>query len=123
MFASAEEPLALLVELTPKLAKKRFREEIYKAWNHECGYCGDTATSLDHIVPRFKSGSSNCHNLLPACRRCNSNKGSDDMEEWYSKQEFFCPERMKSIRSWRNRNVVSLFPDDLEYLKPGLTEA
>jgi hypothetical protein len=30
---------------------------------------------------------------------------------------------MKNIRAWRNRNVVSLFPDDLEYLKPGLTEA
>lgn len=122
MFASAEEPLALLVELTPKLAKKRFREEIYKAWDHKCGYCGDEATSLDHIVPRFKSGSSNCHNLLPACRKCNANKGSDDMEAWYTQQDYFCEQRLKKIRQWMNRNVVQLFPDDLECLKPGLTD-
>jgi hypothetical protein len=43
MFASEHEPLALLVELTPKLAKKRFRDDIYKAWNHKCGYCEDNS--------------------------------------------------------------------------------
>lgn len=123
MFASADEPLALLVELTPKLAKKRFREEIYRAWEGRCGYCGEEATSLDHIVPRFKSGSSNCHNLLPACRRCNANKGSEDMESWYMQQDFFCADRFKAIKKWMNQNIVSLFPDDLEWLKPGLTEA
>ena len=122
MFASADEPLALLVELSPRLAKKRFREEIYKAWDNCCGYCGEPATSLDHIIPRFKSGSSNCHNLLPACRRCNANKGSEDMEEWYMKQDYFCPERLKQIKHWRNRNIVSLFPDEIELLKPGLTD-
>jgi len=43
MFKTENEPLALLIELTPRLAKKRFRQSIYEAWNYECGYCGAPA--------------------------------------------------------------------------------
>jgi hypothetical protein len=109
MFSSAHDPLALLIELTPKLAKKRFREHIYEAWDHKCGYCEDLATSLDHVIPRFKSGSSNRNNLVPACRRCNTAKASTKMEEWYHQQEFFTQARMDRIKSWMNQEVVELF--------------
>ena len=111
MFCSQHEPLALLVELTPKLAKKRFRESIYQAWDHKCGYCEERATSLDHIVPRFKSGCSNRHNLLPACKRCNANKASNDMETWYKQQSFFEEARLDKIKSWMDVDypkVISL---------------
>jgi hypothetical protein len=100
MFCSQHEPLALLVEITPKLAKKRFRESIYQAWDHECAYCGEKATSLDHIIPRFKSGCSNRHNLVPACCRCNANKASSDMEAWYKQQTFFAQARLDMIKDW-----------------------
>jgi len=100
MFCDQHEPLALLVELTPKLAKKKFRESIYQAWNCKCGYCGEVATSLDHIVPRFKSGCSSRHNLLPACKRCNANKASNDMETWYKQQEFFAEDKLDRIKCW-----------------------
>ena len=112
MFCSQHEPLALLVELTPKLAKKRFRESIYEAWNYECAYCQDKATSLDHIVPRFKSGCSNRFNLLPACRRCNANKASTDMETWYKAQDYFTEEKLDRIKNWmqfNSFNVVELY--------------
>ena len=109
MFSSANDPLALLIELTPKLAKKRFREHIYEAWNHKCGYCEELATSLDHVIPRFKSGSSNRNNLVPACRRCNTAKASTKMEDWYQQQEFFTQARMDRIKSWMNQEVVELF--------------
>lgn len=114
MFSSAHEPLALLIELTPKLAKKRFREHIYEAWDHKCGYCEDLATSLDHVIPRFKSGSSNRNNLVPACRRCNTAKASTKMEEWYQQQEFFTQARMDRIKSWINQEVVELFVYSVE---------
>jgi hypothetical protein len=110
MFCNEHEPLALLVELTPKLAKKRFRDEIYKSWNHSCGYCGEPATSLDHIIPRFKSGSSNRHNLLPACRRCNTNKASEKMQEWYSKQSFFDCLKLEKIIAWMQQDTLELLP-------------
>lgn len=109
MFNSEHEPLALLVELAPKHAKKRFREEIYKAWNYQCAYCEDQATSLDHVVPRFRSGSSNRHNLIPCCKRCNASKASYPMEQWYQKQEFFTQVRMDRIKNWIEQDVISIF--------------
>jgi hypothetical protein len=114
MFSSAHDPLALLIELTPKLAKKRFRDHIYESWDHKCGYCGDAATSLDHIIPRFKSGSSNRNNLMPACRRCNASKASTKMEDWYQQQDFFTQARMDTIKSWMNQEVVELFVYSVE---------
>jgi hypothetical protein len=106
MFNCEQEPLALLIELTPKLAKKRYRNSIYEAWDHKCGYCGEAATSLDHIVPRFKSGSSNRYNLVPACRRCNANKASSKMEEWYRQQSFFTEARLSRIHAWMEEDFV-----------------
>lgn len=116
MFKTENEPLALLLELRPKHAKKRFRDEIYKAWNHECVYCGTAATSLDHIVPRFKSGSSNCYNLVPACRICNADKASSPMEEWYRAQPFFEEHRLSAIKNWMDDKIVSLLDNELELL-------
>ena len=109
MFNSEQDPLTLLIELTPKLAKKRYRQSIYEAWNHKCGYCGEEATSLDHIVPRFKSGSSNRNNLLPACRRCNASKASMDMKHWFSQQEFYTEEKMKKIEAWIEQELIDIF--------------
>ena len=109
MFCSAHEPLALLIELTPKLAKKRYRESIYKAWNDKCAYCGEEATSLDHIIPRFKSGSSNRNNLIPACRRCNTSKASSKMEDWYQAQTFFQKEKLEEIVAWMNQEFIDIF--------------
>jgi 5-methylcytosine-specific restriction endonuclease McrA len=109
MFSCEHEPLALLLELTPKLAKKRFRQAIYDSWDCRCGYCGDEATSLDHIIPRFKSGSSNRNNLMPACRRCNTSKASEQMETWYKKQSFYCESKLIRIKSWMAEDIVNVF--------------
>ena len=108
MFNCEQDPLALLIELTPKLAKRRFRQSIYEAWDSKCGYCEEPATSLDHIVPRFKSGSSNRNNLVPACRRCNANKASSIMEEWYREQEFFNKIRLQRIKCWMEQEIIDL---------------
>ena len=106
MFKTEHEPLALLVELTPRLAKRRFREEIYKAWDHCCAYCEAPATSLDHVIPKYRSGSSNRNNLIPACRRCNANKGSTPMEEWYLSQDFFTQQRLDTINEWTKGDKI-----------------
>jgi len=118
MFNCEQDPLALLIELTPKLAKKRYRQSIYDAWDCKCGYCGEDATSLDHVIPRFRSGSSNRNNLIPACRRCNTNKASTKMEDWYQQQEFFTQARMDKIKSWMDQEFIdfsSVSPNSLGY--------
>lgn len=109
VFNSEQEPLNLLIELTPKLAKKRYRQAIYDAWDNRCAYCNDCATSLDHIIPRFKSGSSKRNNLVPACRRCNASKASYKLEEWYCKQEFFNQARMDRINNWVQQESLDVF--------------
>jgi hypothetical protein len=114
MFNCEQDPLSLLIELTPKLAKKRYRQSIYEAWDCKCGYCGEEATSLDHIIPRFRSGSSNRNNLLPACRRCNTNKASAKMEEWYRQQYYFTEERMLQIQAWMSQGVIDIFSYNIE---------
>ncbi len=109
MFNSEQDPLALLIELTPKLAKKRYRQSIYEAWDHKCAYCEAEATSLDHVIPRFRSGSSNRNNLVPACRRCNVSKASSKVEEWFTNQDFFCQARMDRIKSWIKQEPIDVF--------------
>ena len=108
MFNCEQEPLSLLLELTPKLAKKRYRQSIYEAWDCKCGYCGEPATSLDHIVPRFKSGCSNRHNLIPACKKCNANKASNEMETWYKQQPYFSQVNLDRIKSWMDVNYPKI---------------
>ena len=112
MFKTENEPLALLVELTPRLAKKRFRQSIYEAWDHNCAYCNSPATSLDHVIPKYRSGSSNRNNLVPACRSCNHHKGSMDMEEWYKNQDCFTEERFKAIINWTEGDKIEFISEN-----------
>ena len=120
MFNCEQDPLSLLLELTPKLAKRRYRQSIYEAWNCKCGYCGNEATSLDHIIPRFRSGSSNRNNLLPACQKCNNQKGSEKMEEWYIQQTYFCEQKLTRIKSWMTQGSIDIFAYNITSLIPEL---
>ena len=108
MFNCERDPLTLLVELTPRLAKRRYRQSIYEAWNYCCGYCSAPATSLDHIIPKFSSGSRHRNNLIPACRTCNQTKASLNMEEWYRMQDFFDEEKLHKIQEWVKEDMSDL---------------
>jgi 5-methylcytosine-specific restriction endonuclease McrA len=44
-----------------------------------CVYCGLSADTIDHIDPVSISRSSRWDNLAPACRSCNSSKGTKDL--------------------------------------------
>lgn len=52
------------------------RSKVFIACGGRCHYCGDPATTVDHIVPRSVGGPSSRWNLTAACRACNSLKGS-----------------------------------------------
>lgn len=43
--------------------------------NRTCGYCGDHATTVDHILPRSRGGRNTWQNTVAACDRCNQRKG------------------------------------------------
>lgn len=41
---------------------------------HRCGYCGAPAGTIDHIVPRSRSGKNTWTNTVAACGECNQRK-------------------------------------------------
>ena len=45
-------------------------------YGHRCVYCGkkQQRLTLDHITPLIKGGSHTLHNIVPACKSCNSKK-------------------------------------------------
>jgi hypothetical protein len=52
-----------------------------------CVWCGRGFTALvrptrDHLVPRAKGGPSWLENEVPACRRCNGERGHRGVVEW-----------------------------------------
>lgn len=52
----------------------------------KCVYCGSTKDlSNDHIVPKRKCHFNEVHNIVCACKKCNSSKGDKDLFEWYGR--------------------------------------
>lgn len=83
-----------------RTARQQFRQAILSSWGHACAYCGDPACTLDHVRPRARGGHSTPANLVAACPRCNSHKGSDDWVSWYRQQQFWDPEREADLWLW-----------------------
>ena len=52
------------------------RQRILKRDEYMCGYCGATASQVDHIIPSCQGGTEVESNLLAACAPCNLRKGS-----------------------------------------------
>ena len=42
---------------------------------------------------------------MPACRNCNADKGSQNMEEWYKKQEFFDDLKFIKLVEWTQQDL------------------
>lgn len=40
-----------------------------------CAYCGGTASTVDHVLPRSRGGANTWTNTVAACGRCNQRKG------------------------------------------------
>lgn len=53
-----------------------FYSMVYERDNGVCRYCGAVATEVDHVVPVCNDGDKS-HNVVLACRPCNTIKGSE----------------------------------------------
>lgn len=57
-----------------------------------CAYCGDGGPlTIDHLLARAEGGTDAGHNLVRACRPCNSSKGKRDLLVWYESRNQFPP--------------------------------
>jgi hypothetical protein len=49
-----------------------------------CIYCESTEDlAHDHLIPKARGGPDTIHNIVIACKRCNSSKRDRDVFEWY----------------------------------------
>ncbi len=60
-------------------------DDVITSFGNSCAYCGAKGElSMDHVVPinKQKLGEHRIGNLVPACRRCNAQKGSTDFQNF-----------------------------------------
>ena len=64
-------------------AKRMWREEIKRRDGYKCVDGGNTKDlTIDHVIPQCKGGKTNSTNCVAACRSCNQQKGSMQLEEF-----------------------------------------
>lgn len=57
------------------------RRAVFVRDGGRCVYCGVTATSIDHVLPRSRGGRHEWANVVSACRRCNHLKADRTVAE------------------------------------------
>lgn len=65
----------------PGVSAKQWRE-IRAAYGEQCAYCGEAATTMDHVVPLSRGGEHSPTNVVPACSDCNFKKHCKTPDEW-----------------------------------------
>jgi 5-methylcytosine-specific restriction endonuclease McrA len=86
--SSAQTPNGIVSSRSARHARRgaRMTPEA-KAWwlglvDPLCTYCGEPATTIDHIIPLSKGGNGERENLTPSCKRCNSRKSQMPVEDF-----------------------------------------
>lgn len=59
-------------------------QDILVEFDNRCAYCGDVLieATQDHVTPLSRGGRHERSNVVPACRVCNSSKGSKTADEF-----------------------------------------
>ena len=67
---------------------RALRKTILARDSYACGYCGQDATTVDHILPirTHPDQAMNPENLISACAKCNSAKGSRSQGVFLARQ-------------------------------------
>jgi 5-methylcytosine-specific restriction endonuclease McrA len=92
------------------------RRGVLRRDEHRCCYCGKSANTIDHVLPRSRGGRDTWDNLVACCLRCNNVKGDHTPGEmgW---NLLFKP-RMPQGQTWVMRGVEKPLPQWDEYLAP-----
>jgi 5-methylcytosine-specific restriction endonuclease McrA len=77
------------------------REYLLNKWERKCAYCGaeNVPLQVEHIKPKAKGGTDRISNLCLACEKCNTRKGTQDIEKFLAKK----PEILKQILTQAKR--------------------
>ncbi len=90
------------------------RKAVFARDGGRCVYCGATATSLDHVVPRSRGGAHAWDNVVSACGRCNHVKADRAVSEmgWRLRRQPVAP----TGAAWRVVGSARLDPRWRPYL-------
>ena len=113
MINCEQDLLVNLIELSPRNARRKFRQSIFESWKWKCAYCDkelDTkSATIDHIVPKYKGGHNVKSNMVCSCSKCNRSKGSVLLEDWYnSSNSHYSEERLGKIKHWIEDNSAPI---------------
>ena len=113
MINCEQDLLVNLIELSPRNARRKFRQSIFESWEWKCAYCDkelDTkSATIDHIVPKYKGGHNVKANMVCSCSKCNRSKGSVLLEDWYnSSNSHYSEERLGKIKHWIEDNSAPI---------------
>ena len=113
MINCEQDLLVNLIELSPRNARRKFRQSIFESWEWKCAYCDkelDTSSAtIDHIVPKFKGGHNIKSNMICSCSKCNRSKGSVLLEDWYNpSNSYYSEERLGKIKHWIEDNSAPI---------------
>lgn len=74
-------------------------------FDDRCAYCGASEALLhqEHIVPLSVGGGYIAANIVPACKRCNSSKGTKALEDWATDggAAFVLPKAIEIVRTYQ----------------------
>lgn len=90
------------------------RRAVFTRDGSACVYCGSSATSIDHVVPRSRGGTHTWDNVVAACRRCNHTKADRSLAELGWKLPH--PPRTPSGAAWRLLGARTVDPRWREWL-------
>lgn len=77
------------------------REYILNKWGRKCAYCGfeNVQLQVEHIHPKSKGGTNRISNLCLACEKCNTKKGTQNIEDFLGSK----PDVLKRVLSQAKR--------------------
>ena len=86
LFEYKHVPYARRVALTTRAVLRRD--------DYECCFCGERATTRDHVVPTARGGRNDWKNVVAACKPCNNRKDDKLVSElgWKMRYQPFEPE-------------------------------
>lgn len=77
------------------------KQYLLEKWGRACVYCGktDVALQVEHIAPRSRSHDNRISNLTLACRGCNEQKGTQDLEVFLTDRPELAEQLLKQARA------------------------
>ena len=76
---------------------------IKKSFDNKCCYCGkENPLAQEHFIPMSNDGEYTHNNILPACKSCNSSKGTKDFALWYPLFKHYNKKREQEILKFLN---------------------